>query len=505
MWGDEFGMCTDKFGIPWMVNIGAAAGLTRRDPSGRLRCELRSHRPPLYHPWGTLVRVEMAAVWGLVETVAAVDPSCRDRDQLCAAVAAGARLRAWLDGRDVQLAAQLAEVASFPEQAIAQAARSSLRDAGRVLDRARTAQAMPPLGDALAAGTVSGGHVDVIGRALRQLEPHQRPRLAATGPTAGRRRRGEQPRGAVPGGGRRGAPDPTRRRHRPLGAPTASHPAAQLGRRGGHVVPHRPLRPRNRPRSPRPPGRHHRHPVHRLGPRRLPRRPPGTPRVPPRPRPGRPHPRSRRRRGATGGGRGGRHHHPRRHRCPHHRLGTPRRTPHRPSSTASSLWPTSTPSSCTDGVVLHAPGQLDLGRSTRLANRAQRRTLRALYPTCAIPGCTTRYDLCKLHHIHWWEHGGPTDLHNLLPLCVTHHHAVHDRHWQLNLTPNRQLTITYPDGATTPHRTTSTPATTRLRPDAGLYRHPPRPTHHAVADMSPPEHRLSHSATHHAASSEGMA
>jgi PhnB protein len=22
MWGDEFGMCTDKFGIHWMVNIG---------------------------------------------------------------------------------------------------------------------------------------------------------------------------------------------------------------------------------------------------------------------------------------------------------------------------------------------------------------------------------------------------------------------------------------------------------------------------------------------------
>jgi PhnB protein len=22
MWGDEFGMCTDKFGTPWMVNIG---------------------------------------------------------------------------------------------------------------------------------------------------------------------------------------------------------------------------------------------------------------------------------------------------------------------------------------------------------------------------------------------------------------------------------------------------------------------------------------------------
>jgi PhnB protein len=26
MWGDVFGMCTDRFGIPWMVNIAGAAG-----------------------------------------------------------------------------------------------------------------------------------------------------------------------------------------------------------------------------------------------------------------------------------------------------------------------------------------------------------------------------------------------------------------------------------------------------------------------------------------------
>lgn len=25
-WGDEFGMCTDKFGVPWMIDIGASAG-----------------------------------------------------------------------------------------------------------------------------------------------------------------------------------------------------------------------------------------------------------------------------------------------------------------------------------------------------------------------------------------------------------------------------------------------------------------------------------------------
>ena len=98
------------------------------------------------------------------------------------------------------------------------------------------------------------------------------------------------------------------------------------------------------------------------------------------------------------------------------------------------------------GVVLHAPGCLDLGRTTRVANRAQRRALRALYTTCAIPGCDTRYDLCQLHHIIWWEHGGRTDLANLLPLCVRHHHAVHDHGWHLVLAADRTLTITYPDG-----------------------------------------------------------
>ncbi len=99
-----------------------------------------------------------------------------------------------------------------------------------------------------------------------------------------------------------------------------------------------------------------------------------------------------------------------------------------------------------NGVVLHAPGELDLGRTTRLANRAQRRALRALYPTCAIPGCDVRYSRCKLHHVRWWRHGGRTDLANLLPLCAHHHSKVHDAGWNLRLGPNRQLTITFPDG-----------------------------------------------------------
>jgi hypothetical protein len=99
-----------------------------------------------------------------------------------------------------------------------------------------------------------------------------------------------------------------------------------------------------------------------------------------------------------------------------------------------------------NGVVLHAPGELDLGRTTRLASPAQRRALRALYRGCAIPGCGVRYDRCKLHHATWWRHGGRTDLSNLLPLCAHHHTKVHDAGWNLTLGPNRELTIRFPDG-----------------------------------------------------------
>jgi hypothetical protein len=132
------------------------------------------------------------------------------------------------------------------------------------------------------------------------------------------------------------------------------------------------------------------------------------------------------------------------------------------------------------GIVLHAPGRLNLGRTTRLANRAQRRALRALYPTCAIPGCDTRYDLCKLHHIIWWDHGGATDLDNLLPVCVRHHHAIHDNGWLLELDERRRLTIRYPDGTT---QTTGPPTRHRARrpPPATT---PPLPTR-GPADEEP--------------------
>jgi hypothetical protein len=99
-----------------------------------------------------------------------------------------------------------------------------------------------------------------------------------------------------------------------------------------------------------------------------------------------------------------------------------------------------------NGVVLYAPGELDVGRTTRLANRAQRRALRGLYRCCAIPGCSAAYDRCKLHHIIWWRHGGRTDLDNLIPLCPVHHAKIHHDGWTIELGPNRELTLTLPDG-----------------------------------------------------------
>jgi hypothetical protein len=99
-----------------------------------------------------------------------------------------------------------------------------------------------------------------------------------------------------------------------------------------------------------------------------------------------------------------------------------------------------------NGVVLHAPGELNLGRTTRLANRAQRRALNGLYRTCAVPGCTVGYDRCKLHHIVWWRNGGRTDLDNLLPVCAHHHGKIHDAGWVVDIDAQRRLTISFPDG-----------------------------------------------------------
>ena len=98
-------------------------------------------------------------------------------------------------------------------------------------------------------------------------------------------------------------------------------------------------------------------------------------------------------------------------------------------------------------IVIDGDGvTLDVGRSRRLATRNQRRALRAMYRTCGHPACQVRFEDCRIHHVTPWEHLGPTNVDNLLPLCERHHHHVHDGGWTLTMKPDRTITLRRPDG-----------------------------------------------------------
>ena len=97
-------------------------------------------------------------------------------------------------------------------------------------------------------------------------------------------------------------------------------------------------------------------------------------------------------------------------------------------------------------VVLGGQGEvLDVGRAARLATRAQRRALRAMFHGCWIPGCDVPFDNCTIHHLWWWEHMGPTDLINMRPTCSRHHHDLHEGGWQV-VADGWWVVITRPDG-----------------------------------------------------------
>ncbi len=105
---------------------------------------------------------------------------------------------------------------------------------------------------------------------------------------------------------------------------------------------------------------------------------------------------------------------------------------------------------------LTSPVSLRAGRTRRFATRDQRRALRAMYRHCAIDGCQVHVSNTEPHHLREWEHGGRTDIELLLPVCKHHHDVLHARSWCLNLDADRRLTITK-EGRTV--MTTGPPAT----------------------------------------------
>jgi hypothetical protein len=390
--------------------------------------------------------MQAEVVRNLVEAVVELDLAAADRSALSYVAESVAGLRRWLDGVDVAVVRRLCEVDPMAEQTWATASRTSTRDADRVVQRGRTAEQISELGAALADGEVSGAHVDAVTDVLRSAEPDARAALVAEGAWIARC-------------ARETTPAELRRElhaHRRAFETDSGMDRLERQRRDCRLTS---WVDRNGMWCFR--GRFDPETGLKLHQRILTQTQAQFAEHIPEGAPDDPIERQSFLRAlaldALTRGAG--------------RSGPPEMTVvidttvtdinggptvdwalpvEIPVQVLHDLFPEARvcPVIVRNGVVLFAPGTMNLGRTSRLANRDQRRVLRSLYPTCAIPGCEARFELCKIHHVIWWEHDGLTDLDNLLPVCVRHHHRIHDGGWELKLTPDRQLTITYPNGQT---------------------------------------------------------
>src|SRR5215210_4876177 len=383
----------------------------------------------------------------LVERAARLESCRRDRVSVEVVVAELARLRGWLDGREVAAARLVAEVSSFPEKSLADASRTNLRHGEQMMRRAETADAVPDFGVSLDAGRLSGAHVDVLARTLRQVEPDVRDKLIEQGPSLvliaehataddfartvrAEARRLERVKDGL---------DRLERQRRAIRFTSYIDKESGMGRWNVRLDPETMLRLETRIDQQR------QAMFHDLQPDGCPTDPiekhkylsalallqlldgqggrPGRPEVVVVIDTTQPGPDGK----------------------PAVDWGLPVDLPERVLADLCARANTYTVV-VRNGVVIDAGGQLDQGRASRQPNRAQRRALRGLYTTCAIPGCCVRFAKTKLHHVVWWRRGGLTDLDNLLPLCELHHQAVHHDGWLLRLAPDRTLIITLPDG-----------------------------------------------------------
>jgi len=74
--------------------------------------------------------------------------------------------------------------------------------------------------------------------------------------------------------------------------------------------------------------------------------------------------------------------------------------------------------------------ELWVGRKHRLATEAQRAALIVRDKHCI--GCGRSAVWCEAHHIQEWFKGGRTDIDNLVLVCTSCHHNIHDDGWQVH-------------------------------------------------------------------------
>ncbi len=349
-----------------------------------------------------------------------------------------AELLAWAEGRQIAFGRGLAKHSGFAEKELADAGHMTMRAAGKVLERGEVLEGTPALAAAIERGAVSAAHVDVVGAAMRQVAPAQRasfekcvdrlvPVAVSNSPDELERRlKVEVRRAQIDGGLAK-----LQRQRRATGLRTWIDKIDGMLRFAGQADPVRGVAwvnqldarvaelfaettPEDCPEDPRMKNEHL---------RALAMMNPATGS-----RPGQPEfivvadTRAIDEKGK-----------------PVIDWGLPVDIPDEVVREVAAR-------AKVHVVAIHPPAPLDAGRTRRLATRHQRRVLRALYPTCAIPGCPARAAHFKAHHVKYWENGGCTDLDNLVSLCARHHTAVHDRGWRLRLDRDRTLTVTLPDG-----------------------------------------------------------
>ncbi len=104
---------------------------------------------------------------------------------------------------------------------------------------------------------------------------------------------------------------------------------------------------------------------------------------------------------------------------------------------------------------------LHLGRKSRDPSVAQRRALLVRDGGCRFPTCTQRIWV-DAHHVQTWEHGGLTDIDNLVLLCRIHHRAIHRRGYRVEAGPAQSFAFYAPDGSRLTSDATATRADTPI-------------------------------------------
>ena len=96
------------------------------------------------------------------------------------------------------------------------------------------------------------------------------------------------------------------------------------------------------------------------------------------------------------------------------------------------------------GIFNKHTGNLVLGRSQRKVSKRHRRRLVARDRGCI--GCGAHHQICEVHHLDHWAHGGETTLENTCLLCWRCHHIrVHLHGEEITRHPNGTLTLAPPD------------------------------------------------------------